>query len=238
MTKMGIQLLLIGMGILYPHFTNAQTLPRTIFFISPYICCGAIDTNISKFYPSDYSGVEWNATNCNKDGPLGTHIVGTILTHDDPINDGKVCSFDASPLMTDLPSGLYDIATITIWNGSRGIRKTWGSHRSEYFPLGGFIPNTDCILPSIFLTRVETTTGHPNSKTRISFQLATPDNITEVAVQLNDIDINLVSGSKLNDMGAIWFTQPALGSYTVGVRAKSLDNCQTISHWQTLLISK
>lgn len=79
--------------------------------------------------------------------------------------------------------------------------------------------------PAIFLTSVTVTTGRPGSRSLLNFQLGGPDTVTLTAVQVDGLDQPPMAGSDLRAFGSMWFTQPATGSHTLGLRVLTSFGC-------------
>lgn len=105
-------------------------------------------------------------------------------------------------------------------------------------------PAADCLpplgahAPAIFLTALERTTGNPGSRARLNFQIAAPDPITTVAVQIDGADDpqSVFAGTSLANAGGVWFTTPQAGSHDVGLRVTTSAGCQLVRVWSERLV--
>lgn len=82
--------------------------------------------------------------------------------------------------------------------------------------------------PAIFVTNLAPTTGRPGSRSAISFQLAAPDPVIELAVRIDDVEqlpIVRAGPGDLRSVGSLWFTQPAAGTHTIAVRVLTAFGC-------------
>jgi hypothetical protein len=197
--------------------------------------------------PNSY-GFPWMESNCNKDGSV--NLTNQVLMYDDPVNNDKFCIVDLVSYLNQLASGTWKIEYHNVWRNDitdmraiGDVMRSVPSSGSLNINIGNVVDPVTCLAPlgahapAIFLTQLQYTTQKPNSRTRLSFQLAAPDNITEVAIQVDGIDLNLVNGAQLNDMGSIWFRQPS-GNHTLGLRIKTLVGCSLIKNWASPLISQ
>jgi hypothetical protein len=86
-------------------------------------------------------------------------------------------------------------------------------------------PPLSAHAPAVFLTSVTPTTGRPGSRSLLNFQLGGPDTVTLTAVQVDGVDQTPMVGSDLRAFGSMWFTQPAAGTHTVGLRIVTSFGC-------------
>lgn len=238
----------MALMILHPCLCFAQA----PIYTQITICPSGIDSDIQcrQLSANNYAGLIYDPARCNIDGPLGVSYKNHVVTYDDPYNDNKVCIADISELLNGLPPASsplpphsYFVQTTYVYYAI-GIdpRKHWGYHASEDFLLGpDDLPTAvSCQTPfgkhapALFITAVETA----GQKSRISFQLSSPDDVSEIAAQINGVDANIISGTKLNDIGSIWFNNPVAGSYTIGMRALNNYNCSIIRNYFKSIIIK
>jgi hypothetical protein len=82
---------------------------------------------------------------------------------------------------------------------------------------------------SIFITKLEDTTGNVGSQARLNFQLGSPGApITSLTVSVNGVTQTPNAGTNLNNIGGIWFTTPATaGTFPVTLTALNSSGCST-----------
>jgi hypothetical protein len=84
---------------------------------------------------------------------------------------------------------------------------------------------------SIFITKIENTTGSVGSQARLNFQLGSPAPITSLTVSVNGVTADQpVVGANLTKTGGIWFTTPSpAGTYPVTLLAANSSGCSTLA---------
>jgi hypothetical protein len=99
-------------------------------------------------------------------------------------------------------------------------------------------PPDDCSPPlgahsvSVFITKMENTTGSVGSQARLNFQLSSPNSpIVNLTMKLNGNQVDTpMQGSNLNKTGGMWFTTPLqAGTYNVTLTASNLAGCSTVA---------
>lgn len=155
----------------------------------------------------------WNA-NPPEDAVLGYRLVidqtisdvGDVLTYAAPVAPGThqaaLLAYSATAISAPSP-------VITFVAGQDPCGPPLGSH-----------------APAVFLTSVTVTTGRPGSRSFLSFQLAGPDPFIETAVQVDGADASVATAVDARNYGSQWFTQPAVGTHTVGLRIKTSFGCE------------
>ncbi len=180
-----------------------------------------------------------------------------------PVSAQKVVSFawDANPA-TDAVQGyrfvvdstISDVGNVTTFSGTFQP----GDHVASvlaYNALGvsppsvpvsfTIAPQTDpCApplgahAPAIFPTSPSLTTGRPGSRSFLNYQLGGPDKVVEVAVQIDGSDSVVGKGTDLAAFSGMWFTQPSVGSHTLGVRVLTDFGCSLIRKTSLPLVVK
>ncbi len=103
--------------------------------------------------------------------------------------------------------------------GTLAVSSVAGSDPACVAPLGAH-------APAIFVTGLGPTTGRAGSKSFLSFQLAAPDPIVELAIVIDSLDsLPIARGTDLRPVGSLWFTQPIAGTHTLGVRVVTAFGC-------------
>lgn len=209
---------------------QSQSSQSTLITISPYVCCGS---PVSTYRNSVM--VPYDPSVCNKAGVSGVVLTGNTLSYDDLLNAGKVCTADVTALIAGAPAGMWTIQTTAVM-GLVTTPINTGAHTSKPLALGGFVQPVDnaCVAPlgahapAVFITHVSPTTSNPGSRTRIDFQMASPDKVTNVAASIDGKDdpTSAVVGTDLANIGSVWFTQPASGTHTLGVHVTNSFGCE------------
>lgn len=113
-----------------------------------------------------------------------------------------------------------------------------GSYSNEVADPSVIVVPGDCDPPlgahavSIFITKLENTTGSVGSQARLNFQLGSPNSpITALTVQVDGVTVDQpVTGANLTKTGGIWFTTPSVaGTYPVTLTAANAAACTTIA---------
>jgi hypothetical protein len=66
-----------------------------------------------------------------------------------------------------------------------------------------------------------------------------PDPIVEVAIQIDGVDqLPVGKGADLGEFSGRWFTQPASGTHTLGIRVLSSFGCALIRNTATPFVVK
>lgn len=75
---------------------------------------------------------------------------------------------------------------------------------------------------AMFITDWSATTGRPGSRAHVDFQITSLSAITKLRARLNGADVAAAAG---NDVGSLWFTTPASGTYALTVYAENAYGC-------------
>jgi hypothetical protein len=93
--------------------------------------------------------------------------------------------------------------------------------------------------PALFPSTVLITSGRPGSLSNINYTVAGPDAITDVVVLIDDVDQPIQGhGTDLTPFTRMSFTQPAVGSHSIGLRITTSFGCVLIKHASAPLIVK
>jgi hypothetical protein len=166
-----------------------------------------------------------NPTSDNVDG-YRVHYGTAAGTYQSTVDVGNTTGW---PIPTNLVPGLYYFA-VSAYRGSAE------SDLSGEVSTGVNQPVDDCSPPlgskavSIFITKLENTSGSVGSKARLNFQLGSPNSsIVQLRVLVNGVGVDHpVAGTDLGATGGIWFTTPlAPGTYTVALVATNAAACTT-----------
>jgi hypothetical protein len=110
-------------------------------------------------------------------------------------------------------------------------------------PLPPVITDNECAAPlgahavAVFPSTRVITTGRPGSKTLQNFQVGGPDPIVEIAIRIDGVEQTPTArGNDLSTTGSLYFTQPAVGSHLIEVRALNLHGCQVVRSAGTLVV--
>jgi len=98
------------------------------------------------------------------------------------------------------------------------------------------LPPLGAHAPAIFPTSATLTTGRPGSRSFLNYQLGGPDPVVEVAVQIDSTDAAVGKGSDLKAFSGMWFTQPATGTHTLGVRVLTAFGCALVRSAAPLVV--
>lgn len=93
--------------------------------------------------------------------------------------------------------------------------------------------------PAIFPTS-PTFTGSKSvgSQAFLNYQLGGPDPVVEIAVQIDGEDVIAGKGADLGAFSGMWFTMPALGTHTLGLRVLTSFGCRLIRNTSAPLVVK
>jgi hypothetical protein len=98
------------------------------------------------------------------------------------------------------------------------------------------LPPLGAHAPAIFPTSATLTTGRPGSRSFLNYQLGGPDPVVEVAVQVDGADAAVGKGTDLKAFSGMWFTQPATGTHTLGVRVLTAFGCALVRQAAPLVV--
>jgi hypothetical protein len=88
------------------------------------------------------------------------------------------------------------------------------------------LPPLGAHAPAVFPTSPTLTgSGKVGSKAFLNYQLGGPDAVVESAVQIDGIDAAVGKGTDLKAFSGMWFTMPATGTHTLGVRVLTSFGC-------------
>lgn len=136
-------------------------------------------------------------------------------TYPNQVDVGNVTTFK----LPALPDGTYHFVVLA-----------YGTDERQDSPFSNAVSTTlgpvPCpVLPSVFVTRWEHTTGIPGSRMRVNYQLASAVPIVEVQARLVGKTVATIKGEDLRDSAGIWFTTPASGRYALSVWVKDSNGC-------------
>jgi hypothetical protein len=162
-------------------------------------------------------------------------IAGYRLIIDSSITDvGNVTTF----VTPTLPAGPHKAALIA-YNTS-GLVSAPSSPPVLFTVVGQTadpcLPPLGAHAPAIFPTSATLTTGRPGSRSFLNYQLGGPDPVVEVAVQIDGTDAAVGKGSDLKAFSGMWFTQPATGTHTLGVRVLTSFGCALVRSAAPLVV--
>jgi hypothetical protein len=97
--------------------------------------------------------------------------------------------------------------------------------------------------PAIFPTSPQFTGSKgPGSRAFLNYQLGGPDRVTEVAIQVDGADSSVGRATGPTDdlkaFSGMWFTQPSVGSHTLGVRVLTSFGCSLVRQTSLPLVVK
>jgi hypothetical protein len=163
-------------------------------------------------------------------------VVGYRVIVDNSITDvGNVTSFSGA-----FPAGTHTAAVLAY--NATGVSKP--SSPPLAFTVQAQAGDPACLpplgahAPAIFPTSPTLTTGKPGSRSFLNYQLGGPDTVVEVAVQIDGVDAVVGKGTDLAAFSGMWFTQPAAGSHTLGVRVLTSFGCTLTKQTSSPLVVK
>jgi hypothetical protein len=167
--------------------------------------------------------------------PDPTHAIGYQLTVDNQV-------FDVGPAITaavTLQSGPHQ-ATVAAYFADVPTPIPGPSSAPLTFTVAAgpdpCAPPLGAHAPAVFLTSITQTTGRPGSRSLLNYQLGGPDTVTVTAVQVDGVDQTPMFGGDLRAFGSMWFTQPASGTHTLGLRIQTSFGCGLTRGGLTLVV--
>jgi hypothetical protein len=169
----------------------------------------------------------WDANTDGLTAGYRVHIGTSKGTWPTTVDVGLVTQFTSAIL----PAGPYYFV-VTAYDASGA--ETGPSN--EVFTTSG--QGDPCVCPlgaacvSIFITKLENTTGSVGSQARLNFQLGSPAApITSLTLAVNDVTADQpVVGANLTKTGGIWFTTPlTAGTYPVTLLATNSSGCAALA---------
>ncbi len=166
----------------------------------------------------------WDANTDGKTTGYHVHFGTSTGNYPNVVDAGNVTQWTSAVL----PSGAYYFV-VTAYDG---IDPESGPSNEVWTTIGQGDP---CVPPlgatavSIFITKLEDTTGNIGSQARLNFQLGSPGApITSLTVSVNGVNQTPNAGTNLNNIGGIWFTTPATaGTFPVTLTATNSSGCST-----------
>jgi hypothetical protein len=170
--------------------------------------------------------------------PASDNVQGYRLVLDSTISDvGNVTNVTQT-----VPAGAHVVALLA-------YNATGVSAPSDTLPftiapqVDPCTPPLGAHAPAIFPTSPQFTGSKgPGSRAFLNYQLGGPDRVTEVAIQVDGADSSVGRATGPTDdlkaFSGMWFTQPSVGSHTLGVRVLTAFGCSLVRQTSLPLVVK
>lgn len=173
----------------------------------------------------------WDA---NPNPDHGQSVAGYTLLID---QQQTIDAGDALTVAVSLPPGSHTATLKAYWaDGTPSPQSTPLPFTVAAAVPDPCLPPLGAHAPAIFPTSPTVTTGKPGSRSFMNYQLGGPDRVVEVAVQVDGVDAAIGRGDDLRAFSGIWFTQPAAGTHSLGVRVMTSFGCALIRPAAVLVV--